>query len=172
MIRKRWPEGRKPWARLTVVAKGQDLIIAKFDDAVAHRAVQMVVRGIAVIVFVSASIRQAKLAQQARLDQQPQRPVNGGAADSLAGVVQVANQLVGVEVLVGIENMADQCTPGAGQLLAPNLEKFAKFLLRSRGNGQRHKFFSGVSATRRSSRSLVPRNGDPGRGVIKNHSPL
>jgi hypothetical protein len=45
-------------------------------------------------------------------------------------------------VLVSVKNMADQRTPGASQLLAPNLEKFTKFLLRSRGNGKRHKFIS------------------------------
>lgn len=51
------------------VPKLQNLVIAKLDDPVARRAVQVIVSGIAVVVLERASIGQAELAEQPRLDQ-------------------------------------------------------------------------------------------------------
>ena len=51
--------------------------------------------------------------------------------------MQVAKELVGVEVLVRIENVAHKNPPGLGQLLAADLEKFAEFLDRRIRNRQR-----------------------------------
>src|SRR5262249_7443215 len=86
--------------------------------------------------------RQSELAKQPRLDQQPQGPIDRRPADSVAGVVQVADQLVRVEVFMGIEDMSNEEASRAGQLLAPNLEEFAELLLGRLGDRQRRQFVS------------------------------
>ena len=45
-------------------------------------------------------------------------------------VVEVTKQLVGIKVLVRVEDMTDKNPPRLGQLLTTDLEKFAKFLHR------------------------------------------
>ena len=41
----------------------QNLIVAELDNSVADRAVQMVMRGVAVVVFVRSAVGKAKLTQ-------------------------------------------------------------------------------------------------------------
>ncbi len=95
---------------------------------VALGAVQVVVRGVAVVVLVDGPVGQAELAEQAGLDQEPEGPVDRRPAHPAAGGVQVGDQLVGVEMLVRVEDMADQDPPRLGQLLAPDLEELAELL--------------------------------------------
>ena len=52
----------------------------------------------------------------------------------MAGVVQVADQLVSIEVLVRIEDMTHEHPPRLGELFAPDLEELAEFLDRRLGN--------------------------------------
>ena len=139
VIRNRWPVGTKAVRQAHRVAQLQDLVVAELDDPVARRAVQVIVGRVAVVVLERAAIGQPQLAEQPGFDQQPQRPIDRRAADLVTGVVQVANQLVGIEVLVGIEDMTDQDPPGLGQLLAADLQEFAEFLdrrLRNRHGSQ------------------------------------
>jgi hypothetical protein len=109
-------------------AQLENLVVAELDDSVARRAVQVIVGRVSVVVLERTSIGQSQLAQEAGLDQQAQRPVNRRATDLVAGIVKIAKQLIGVEVLVGVENMADKDPSGLCQLLAADLEKFAEFL--------------------------------------------
>ncbi len=57
--------------------------------------------------------------EQSRLDQQAQGAVNGRPAHMVAGIVEVANQLVSVEVLVGVEDMTDKHPAGARSASRP-----------------------------------------------------
>ena len=100
--------GRNPWIRLTASRRPEDLVIAEFDDSVAIGAMQVIVRGVTVIVLERGAIGQAELAEQARLDQYSQCPIDRCAADPLPGIVQLADQLIGIEVLVGVEDVVDQ----------------------------------------------------------------
>ena len=68
-------------------------------------AMQVIVSGITIIVLERAAIGQPKLAEQSGLDEQSQGPVHGRTADRLTGIMQVADQLVGIEVLVGVEDV-------------------------------------------------------------------
>ena len=112
-MRKRCPLGRKPWVTLIASLSLQDLVVAELDDPVARGAVQVIVGGVAVIVLERAAVGQPQLAEQSGLDQQPQGAINRRAADAVPGVVEVADQLVGVEVLVGIEDMAPPASAAA-----------------------------------------------------------
>src|SRR5262245_28491123 len=92
--------GAKPVLQADRVAQPEDLIIAELDDPVAARAVEMIVGGITVVMLERTAIGQAELAEQPGLDEQPERPIDGRAADLVPSVMEVADQLVGVEVLV------------------------------------------------------------------------
>jgi hypothetical protein len=52
------------------VAQLEDLLVAEFDDPIARRAVEMIVRWIPIVMLVRASIGQSQLAQQPRLNEQ------------------------------------------------------------------------------------------------------
>ena len=133
---KRCPAGRKPCARL--MASRSRRISSLRNSTIRLHDVQckMVVSGIAVIVLERAAVGQPQLAKQPGLDQQPERPVHRRPADALAGIVQVADQLVGIEVLVRIEDVLDQHPPALGQLLAPDLQELAELLDRGVGDDQ------------------------------------
>jgi hypothetical protein len=118
-------------------AQLENLVVAELDDSIARRAVEMIVGRIAVVVFERTAIGQSQLAQEAGFHQQPQCPVDGRSANLVAGIVKVAKQLVGVEMLMGVENMAYKDAAGLSQLLATDLEKFAEFLDRRVTNRQR-----------------------------------
>ncbi len=90
----------------------------------------MIVRRIAIVVLERAAIRQTQLAQQTRFDEQPQRAIDRGPAHGVAGIVQVAEKLVGVKMLVSIEDMTNKNPPRLGELLATDLQEFAEFLHR------------------------------------------
>lgn len=92
--------GPEPVGQAHGVPQPQDLVISELDDPVARRAVQVVVGGVAVIVLEGVAIRQPQLAEQARVHQEPQGPVDGGTTDALAGIVEVPDQLIRVEMLV------------------------------------------------------------------------
>ncbi len=122
VIRNRCPDGPKPVRQADRVAELEDLVVAELDDPVARSCNAVIVGGIAVIVLERAAIGQPELAEQSGLDQQPQRPVDGRTADVMTGVVQVTDQLVGVEVLVGIEDMLTS-TAGGSVSFSPRISR-------------------------------------------------
>jgi hypothetical protein len=126
----------KPVGQADGIAKLQDLIVAKLDDPVARGAMQMIVGGITIVVLECAAIGQPELAEQSGLDEQSQGSVHGRATDPFTGIVQVADQLVGIEMLVGVEDVIDEDPSSFGQLLTPDLQELAEFLDRRTGNGQ------------------------------------
>ncbi len=54
--------------------------------------------------------------------------------------MHVADQFIGIEVLVSIEDLADEHAPGLGQLLATDLEELPKFRFGGLGDGKRCQF--------------------------------
>ena len=93
-----------------MMAELQQLHALKLDQFLAALAVQMIVLGIAVIVFIHRTPRQLELTQQPRVDKFVQRAVYRGTADvarfSLAR--QLVDQRVGIEVVVLAEHVIDQ----------------------------------------------------------------
>ena len=80
----RWPTGRKPCSRLTASRSLRISSLRNSTIRVALGAVQVVVRRVAVVVLVGAAVGQPELAQEARLDQEPQGPVDRRPADRVA----------------------------------------------------------------------------------------
>ena len=120
-----------------LLAELADLVVAKLHHFVALRTVQVVVRGVAVIVLVGTSVREPKLSQQTRIDEKAQGAIDRRPAYAASRVLQFINQLVGVEMLVGREDVSNQDAPGLGQLLASDFEKLAKLVFRTIRNGDR-----------------------------------
>jgi hypothetical protein len=129
--------GAEPVREAHRVAQLEDLVVAELNDPVARRAMQMIMGRIAIVVLECAAIRQPQLAQKARVNQQAQRSIDRRPADLVAGIVQITEQFVGIKVLVGIEDMANEHPTRLGQLLAADLEKFTEFLHRRIQAGQR-----------------------------------
>ena len=94
---------------------------------------KMIVRRRSVVVLERAAVGQPKLANQPGVNQQSQGSINGRPADVVPGVVQVADQLVSIKVLVRIKDMAHKHPTWLGELFAPDLEKLAEFLNRRFG---------------------------------------
>ena len=46
----------------------------------------------------------------------------------MTGVVEVANKLISIEVLMGIENVANKHAPWLGELFPSYFQEFAEFL--------------------------------------------
>ena len=123
-----------------------NLVVAELDDCIAFGALQVIVRRITIIVLVGGPVGQAEFAEQARLDQETQSPVDRRSAHPAAGIVHVGDQLVGVEMLVRVKDVADEDATRLGQFLAANFQKLAELLFRAFGNqewakglGIRHK---------------------------------
>jgi hypothetical protein len=122
-----------------------DFVVAEFDDLIALGTVHVVMRRITEIVLVGGAVGQAKFAEEPGLDEESEGPIDRRPAHLATGLAEVGDQLVGVEVLVGIEDMANQDAPGFGQLLAPDLQELAELVFRSgllddwpEGGGLRH----------------------------------
>lgn len=60
----------------------------------------VVVRWVAVVVFVGGAVRHSQLAQEPCLDEESERAVDSGSADLMARRLKVENELVGIEVFV------------------------------------------------------------------------
>ena len=123
-------------------AEAADLVVAELDHPVALGAVEVVVRGVTEVVLVGGSVGQAKLAEQPGFDQEAQGAVNRGSADLATGEAEVGDEFVGVEVLVVVEDVADQNSAGLGELFASDFEKLTEFVfrvplfdMRAEGNG-------------------------------------
>ena len=94
-------------------------------------------------MFVRGAVGEAKLAQQAGVDEQPERAINRGAADATSRGLEFGGELVGVEVLVRVEDMTNQHAPRLGELFAANFQEFAELAfgtVRNRKRFQRRRF--------------------------------
>ena len=121
--------GRKPCSRLTA-SRSLRISSLRNSTTVLHSVqCRWSCDGVAVVVLVGRPVGQPELAEQARLDQEPQGAVDRRPADRVPGVVQVGDQLIGVEMLVRVEDMPNKHPPGLGQLLAPDLQELAELLL-------------------------------------------
>ena len=127
------------------IAQLQDLVVAELDDPVADGTVQMVVRRVAVVVLVRSAVGEAKLTQQAGLDEQPEGSIDRCTADRMPSIMHIADKLVGVEMFVRVKNLANQNASGFRQLFAPDFQKFTKFCLRAFGHGNWCQFVGGAA---------------------------
>ena len=90
----------------------------------------VVMRGIAEVVLVGRPVGQAEFAEEAGFDQKAEGPVNRRAANLAAGFAEVGDEFVGVEMLVRVEDVANQDSSGLGELFAADFEKLAEFVFR------------------------------------------
>lgn len=127
------------------VTQLQDLVIAELDDTIADRTVQMVVRRIAVVVLIRRAVGQTELTQESGLDKQPERSVDRGTADRMSRIMHVADELVGVEMLVRVKDLAHQNASGFRQLFAPDFQEFTKLRLWAFGHGKWCQFIGGAA---------------------------
>ena len=95
------------------VSQPLQLVALELDERVANRAVQMVVLRIPIVVLVDRPPAQIHPSQQARLDQFVQRAINRRPTDLLSQVEprQIGDQLIGVKVVVPLENKIDERPP-------------------------------------------------------------
>lgn len=109
-------------------------LAVEFDEPIAELAVEMVVIGVAVVVFEDAPAVEAHLAKQPRLDQFAQGAINGRAADFAPRdqLGQMAHQLVGVEMVVMAEDLFDDPAALLGDAFAASTQKLGKTLQRRR----------------------------------------
>jgi len=92
----------------------------KFDQLIADRAMQVIVLGVAIVVFVDGSAAEGHAAQQPGIDEFVECAINGRPADLVAfGLLrEIDNQLFGIEVIVPLEDMIDQNPPLLGDPLS------------------------------------------------------
>ena len=118
------------------VAEVGQLVAVELDQLLAHLAVEVIVLRVAVVVLVDGPAAERHLSQQARFDQLVERAVDGRPTDRagfrLAG--EAGHQLVGVEVVVPLEDMVDQDPPLLRDPLAAALQVLFEPLLRREGD--------------------------------------
>ena len=90
-------------------------------------------------MLIGRSVIEPKLAQQVRFHEKAEGAVDGGATHLPTHQAEIGHKLVGIEVLMGIEDMADQHTTGRGQLLTPDLQELTELFLGAVGGGDRSK---------------------------------
>lgn len=86
-----------------------EFIAMELDQFVADLAVQVVVAGVAVGMFVDAAPGEHHFSDQPGLGQFGERAVDGGPADLAAGYgfAQMGHEFIGVKVVVVAENLLD-----------------------------------------------------------------
>lgn len=102
--------------RSDLVAKPHQLFVLELEQLPAPRAIQVVVLGVAVVMFVNRPAIELETAKQARIDELSERPIDGCRTDviGLASSWQTIDQFVGVEVIVLAKYQFDQVTALAG----------------------------------------------------------
>src|SRR5207249_1518120 len=91
----------------------------ELNHGVAALALQVLVLRVAVVVLVAHPRPDLQAAQEAGVEQLGQGAVDGGPADLEAGLLDVVDELVGVEVVVTAEDVADQVALLSGEALRP-----------------------------------------------------
>lgn len=111
----------------------------KLDDAIAVAAHEMLVLRISVIMFEKRPVAHVEPTEQTGIHELGQRSINSRTADSQAGVFQVIDQLLGVEMVVALKDMTHEIALLAGKslLLRSAGEVFSKLVFRrlTDGNG-------------------------------------
>lgn len=104
----------------------------KLDQLITHRAMQMVMLRIAIIVLINGPATEIHATQQAGVDQFVERSINGRSAHlrALGLGSEVDNQLFRVEMVVALKNVIDKNPPLLGDSFAFALQKLRKPLLR------------------------------------------
>jgi hypothetical protein len=114
------------------VAQFDEIVALEFEQPMALLAVEMVVLGIAVVVFVNGPAVQFEFPQQTGIHELGQGAIDGRTAYvsrfSLGG--KLRNKLVGIEVLVMAEDILDQDPPLLGVPHPATLEVLRESLLR------------------------------------------
>jgi hypothetical protein len=118
------------------VAQALQLVALELDERITHRAVEMVVLRVAVVVLVDGTAAEGHPPKETRFDQFVERAIHGRPAHFVAklGPREVGDQLVGVEMVVSFKNVVDQRTTLLGDPLAAALEVLREPLLRGTGD--------------------------------------
>lgn len=117
-------------------AKFGQLFTLELDQCVALLAIEVVVLGVAVVVFVNCAAAEGHFHQQPCLDEFVQCAIDGRSTDFAARFLhdriplEILHQLIGVEVLVPREDEVDQSPPLLRGPLPLALQIFLKPLLR------------------------------------------
>lgn len=117
-------------------AEFEQFVAGEFDQLVAFGAMQVIVLGVAVIVFVDRPAAKDHGPQQAGFDHFGQRAVDRGPADFFAArfASQIQQQLVGIEMFVPGGNLLHQSAPLLRNSLAAGLQVFLEPLDRRESN--------------------------------------
>jgi len=110
------------------IADAFQLDAVELDQSIALLAVEVVVAGVAVVVFIDASGTQGHPPQQPGIDQFIERAIDRRPAD-LSGRQQraeVIEQFLNVEMVVVAEHLVDDQLPLRGQSFAGGIEKFGE----------------------------------------------
>lgn len=105
-------------------------VTVKLDEPVADLAVEMIVVGVTVLVFVDAPVAQRHLLEQSGLDQFAESPINGRPADLALRdqVAQMLHKLFDVKMVVMTEDLFDDLLTLPGDSLAATLQELSELL--------------------------------------------
>lgn len=113
----------------------REFVTDEFDNRAAFVANQVLVLGIAVVVFVMRARSEVEFAEQARLHENAKRTIDGRAADAEVLFLEAGDQFIRFEMLVLFEDVLDHAHPLAGPLEPLDLEKLSKFIDRGEADG-------------------------------------
>lgn len=120
-----------------LVAEPDQFIALEFNEPLAFRAVQVIVLGIAVIMFVDGASIERESAEQSGFDEFRQGSVNRRAANvvGVAPLREFIEQHIDIEMRMLPEHMIDEQPLRPRHAFAATLEKLLKTLERGRGDG-------------------------------------
>ena len=118
------------------VAEFEEFVALEFVELFALFAVQVVVLGVAVVVFEDGAAVEGELSQQAGFYEFVEGSIDRRPTDSpsVAPLRQLFQELVGVEMFVMAEDVIDQQAAGLRHSHPTALQVLFKTLERSRGN--------------------------------------
>lgn len=128
------------------IAEADQFLALELDQATALCAVEMIVLGVAVIVFENGAAVELEGAEETGVDKFFKRPVDRGAADVVIGPFagELFDQGISIEVLVSTEHLLDQEAALGSLPQTTALQIFLETLLWRQGYG---KSFEGVIGT-------------------------
>ena len=111
-----------------LVLKAIEIVAHEFRHAATFVAVEVLVLGIAVTMLERTAATKAEFAKKASLDKQRERSINGGAADPHSPIAHALKELVGLEMIVPLENVLDDLHPLASHFEFLQLKELAEFI--------------------------------------------
>lgn len=109
------------------LAKFEHFLSAEFDDSPATPAYHVIMRALPEGVFVMGLLDlKTHLLEYAAFHEERKRPVDGGLADFLPAVAKQVQHLLGLEMLVEIEDGIENLATGSGVFDAPFAQKLAE----------------------------------------------